>query len=277
MRMIDTIPVMGSGLGYRSQLKKQIFAAKEEIDFVEVVTDQFLRGSAQTAELEEVCDHFPVIPHGVGLSIGSAAPPKASYLKGLKRISDLTGSPYYSEHLCLTEVPGIDLGHLSPLWFSEDLLKRTINHVNLVQDTLGKPLALENVTYTFEIPNPGMSQTEFFGRLVEATDCGVLLDITNVFINATNHGFSAADFMEAMPLDRVMQLHIAGGYWKKGKVVDGHSHPVQDETWSLLSLLAEKTEIKGIILEHDSNFPEIENLVTQVAKAREIGLHRLPA
>jgi len=269
---LHDIPVLGSGMGFRHQIKEQIFAAQEDIDFVEIITEQYLRNLLSIEKLEEVCDLFQVIPHGVGLSIGSAARPSATYLNRLKRISDITQAPYYSEHLCQTQAPGIDLGHLTPLWFTEETLAHTIDHVNLVQDTLGKPLVLENVTYKFEIPHFSMPQSEFFHRLVEATDCGVLLDLTNIFINATNHGYSAVEFMDAMPLDHVVQTHIAGGYWRNTQVVDSHSHPVQDETWELLTLLAQRIKIKGVILEHDDNFPDMPNLVSQINKARQIAL-----
>lgn len=269
---LSTIPYLGSGLGFRRDMKQEIFDARESIDFVEIITDQYAdEDPRRLQELEEVCDLFQVIPHGIGLSVGSTGPLSAAYLRRIKRISDLTGSPYYSEHLCLTRAPGINIGHLSPLWFTETVLENTINNVSWVQDTLGKPLILENVTYAFDIPNGDLPQTEFFNRLVEATGCGVLLDVTNIFINATNHHYDPVTFLENMPLDSVVQVHLAGGFWKDDRLIDGHSEPVQEESWNLLQLLAAKTEVRACILEHDVNFPDtITPLVQQVNRARKI-------
>ena len=265
---LTAIPVLGSGLGYRRQIRQDILAARDEIDFLEIITDEYMDNPAYARHLEALCDIFPVITHGVGLSIGSATPPDRQYLRAIKRLSDLTRSPYYSEHLCMTQAPGLDIGHLSPIWFTEEMLATTIRQVNQVQDFLEKPLVLENVTYMMPIPHNSMSQTEFFNRLVEATGCGILLDVTNIFINSVNHRFDAAAFLRAMPLSHVIQVHIAGGVWRDGLLVDTHSRPVQEESWQLLALLTSLTKVRGIILEHDARFPKIDVLLSQVKRAR---------
>jgi len=270
-----SLPFLGSGLGYRRELRQAILDARSAIDFLEIVTDQFLGGMA-LAELEEICAVFPVIPHGIGLSIGS---PRLAedYLRAIRRVSDVTASPYYSEHLAMTQAPGIDLGHLSPLWFTEEALQRTTDNVARIQDYLRKPLILENVTYAFDIPMAGMKQTEFFGRLVEASGCGVLLDVTNVHINSANHGFDPVAFLKEMPLHRVVQIHLAGGYIKNGTWIDGHCEPVDEGSWRLLDTLAELVPIRGCILEHDSNFPPgVSGLLDQVARARRALAPRWP-
>ena len=235
--MVASMPVFGSGMGYRRELKQAIFDARERIDFLEVVADQFIGDRRRLTELEEICAAFPVIPHGVGLSIGS---PELDheYLRAIRVVSDVTAlRSYYSEHLAMTRAPGIDLGHLTPLWFTEAALRSTVDNVARVQDYLRKPLVLENVTYPFDIPNAGMKQTEFFSRLVEATGCGVLLDVTNVYINSANHGFDPVAFLKEMPLDRIVQIHLAGGYERDGAWIDGHSEPVNDGSWDLLDAL----------------------------------------
>jgi uncharacterized protein len=267
---IAKIPFLGSGLGYRRELKKEILDNKEKIDFLEIITDGYIHNPLFLNELEEICDLFPVIPHGVGLSIGSMVPLDKTYLHAVKRISDLTQSPYYSEHLCVTRVPGIDIGHLSPLWFTQSTLENTIRNVAYIQDYLGKPLILENVTYMFPIPSGSLSQTDFFQKLIDATGCGVLLDVTNVYINSVNHKFDPIQFLKNMPLEGIVQVHLAGGYWSQGILIDGHSEPVQEESWNLLEILVAHSNVKGIILEHDNNFPRIEILLQQVEKARNI-------
>ncbi len=268
---IAGIPFLGSGLGFRRELASELLGARESIDFVEIITEQFSEDFKNSRrELDEICQAFPVIPHGVGLSIGSVGQLDRDYLAEVKKVSDATKSPYYSEHLCMTRAPGIDIGHLSPLWFTEELLAGSIERVQQVQDYLEKPLILENVTYLFELPRPTLSQAEFFSRLVEATGCGILLDITNVFINSVNHGFDTASFLDSMPLDHVVQVHLAGGYWNRGTLIDSHSEPVQQESWELLENVAKRTQLRGSILEHDSKFPRVDNLLETVARAREI-------
>jgi uncharacterized protein (UPF0276 family) len=267
---ITDIPFLGVGLGYRRELKEGIFAFKEEIDFLEIITEQYIYNVNGREQLEKICEEFQVIPHGVSLSIGSMSPLDKDYLRAVKQISDLTKSPYYSEHLCMTSAPGIEIGHLSPLWFTEKTLQNAIRNVSEVQEYLGKPLILENVTYLFEIPASPMSQTTFFQRLVGATGCGVLLDATNVFINALNHHFDPIAFLDEMPLDHVVQVHLAGGYWKHGTFVDGHSEPVQEESWDVFKALVARCQVRGVIFEHDDNFPEMTLLVEQIRRAKKI-------
>ena len=175
----------------------------------------------------------------------------------------------------MTRAPGIDIGHLSPLWFTETVLDITIENVRRVQDYLGKPLVLENVTYPFDIPRADMTQPEFFGRLVEASGCGILLDVTNVYINSVNHHFDPVEFLKNMPLDRVVQVHLAGGFVKDGVMIDGHSEVVDEQSWSLLDTLVSLVPVRASILEHDANFPEqISVLLSQVTRARGILAHR---
>jgi uncharacterized protein len=267
---IASLPFLGSGIGYRAQIRQQVLDAAAAIDFVEIITERYTTQPSLWRDLEMACERFPVIPHGVSLSIGSAQPPDTHHLRAIKRVSDRTRSPYYSEHLALTGVPGIDLGHLSPLWFTEASLAVVARNVRQVQDTLEKPLVLENVTYHFELPLSQMSQAEFFHRLVAATGCGLLLDVTNIHTNATNHHFDPLAFLESMPLDVVVQVHVAGGFFHDGLLIDGHCAPVAEESWRLLKALAARTAVRGVLLEHDDRFPEFPVLLDQVARARRI-------
>jgi uncharacterized protein (UPF0276 family) len=269
--VISSLPILGSGLAYRRKLKPAILESRGSIDFVEIVAEQFLNHPSELQELEELREIFPVIPHGVGLSIGSAATLDRDYLCSIKRLCEITRTPYFSEHLSMTRVPGINIGHLSPLWFTEQVLKATIENVSRVQDCLERPLVLENVTYLFAIPDSNMSQAEFFSRLVESSGCGILLDVTNVLVNSVNHHFDPVSFLKEIPLERVVQIHLAGGFWSEGVLIDGHSEPVDEGSWALLQTLADLIYVKGSILEHDDNFPENPScLIEQVNRARRI-------
>jgi uncharacterized protein (UPF0276 family) len=273
---VASLPVLGSGLGYRRELHDEITAAAARIDFVEIIAEQYMNGDEHLAALEELCDIFPVIPHGVSLSVGSAAPVDDRHLRAIERLMKITGAPYFSEHLAVTSAPGLEIGHLSPLWFTEAALTKTAENVSRVQERLGRPLALENVSYLFDLPGAQMTQAEFFTRLVDQTSCGVLLDVTNVYINSINHEFDPIEFLQAMPLEAVVQIHLAGGYMSDGVMVDGHCEPVQDGSWALLGHLVELASVKGSIVEHDANFtPETANLLLdQVERARRILHHK---
>ena len=270
--LTTAIPALGVGIGYRSELRQGILANTSAIDFLEVITDNYLGVPGALTVLEELCEIFPIIPHGVGLSIGSVMPLDLEYLQGIKQISDITKAPYYSEHLCMTRVPGRDVGHLAPLWFTEELLQYVIGRVLWLQDYLEKPLILENVTYMLDLQSP-LSQTEFFQSLVSETGCGVLLDVTNVFINATNHHFDARQFLERMPLNHIVQVHLAGGYWRGGWLVDGHSKLVPPDVFELFSILASICPIKGAVFEHDAHFPSMIDMLAQMDHARNIMKH----
>lgn len=267
----STIPFQGSGMGYRNEIKAQIWEHQHEIDCLEVITDRYCENPHLIGELEEICDGFRVIPHGIGLSIGSPEVDK-QYLRDVRAINEIAKAPYYSEHLCMTRAPGMDIGHLAPLWFTEEALANTVANVQCVQDTLGKPLLLENTTYPFEIPGGDMSQPDFFQRLVDSTGCGILLDITNVRINAENHGFNAVDFLDQMPLEHVVQLHTSGGYRDhEGHFVDGHCRTPDEEVWDLLAAFAERADVKGSILEHDDSFPDdFSMLLETVTRTRAV-------
>ncbi|MDJ0837608.1 MAG: DUF692 domain-containing protein [Acidobacteriota bacterium] len=267
-RSLAAIPHLGSGMGYRRQMDQQIHDHADRIDFLEVVTEQFIFTSRVYDELAQLSSAFTVIPHGVGVSIGSATPPPAEYLARLKQICAITKPPYYSEHLCMTRAPGITLGHLAPLLFNEESLAHVIRNVDMVQQATGLPLILENITFYFEIPGSTLSQTEFFRRVTQATGCGVLVDVANLYINSRNHRFDAVAFLEDLPLDHVIQVHLAGGVETAERLVDTHSHSVQDEIWALLDELLARTEVKGIIVERDSNYDGFDTILAEVIRAR---------
>jgi uncharacterized protein (UPF0276 family) len=220
--------------------------------------------------LARLGEQFPVIPHGVNLSIGRAGNLDWAYLKELKEVGEISGAPYYSDHLALTSLPGIDLGHLSPVWYTEESLKVVIENVRTVQEYLEKPLILENIAYSLAIPGATIGEPEFFRYLVEATGCGILLDLTNLYLNSVNHKFETQAYLDRFPVERVVQVHLAGGFWQDDFLVDGHSEPVHQESWRLLEDLVRRVALKGAVIERDQNFSDFEGLAVEVAHARKI-------
>jgi uncharacterized protein (UPF0276 family) len=266
---LDDIPFLGSGIGYRRQIGEALKAQSAEIDFFEIVSEQFLNSPSDLEELEEISDRTQCIPHGLSLSVGSAEPAPTHYLAAIRELLRITKAPYYSEHLAITHVPGIEIGHLSPIQRTREALKITVGNVNRAQDVLGVPLILENVTYPFELPGAELSEPAFLTEIVERTGCGMLLDVTNLRTNSVNHKFDAIKVLEDLPLSQVVQIHLAGGYWHGDTLIDGHCAEIEEGTWSLLDALLERVPVRGSILEHDADFPnDVGVLIDQLGRAR---------
>lgn len=264
------IPFLGSGLAFRTQIAEDIFRCAGQLDFVEVLADHYMYDPRALNYLDELKDKFTIVPHGVGLSIGSWGGEHDHYIEAIARVSEVSGAPYYSDHLSVTRAPGIELGHLSPLWFRRELLASTIDRVNRIQDKLQKMLVLENITYDFTIPYGDLNQEEFFTELVAATGCGMLLDITNLYTNSVNHGFDPLKMASELPLDSIIQVHLAGGFWENGILVDGHCAAVPEEVWELFRHISVRAPVRAALVEHDANFPEVQQLLGQVDRARKI-------
>ena len=265
---IANIPYLGIGLGFRKDIADALDVYQEEIDLLELIPTHFVE-ARQMQGLSKMVQTFPCVLHDVSLSIGSSYI-DWEHLGRMRRVSEYTRAPYFSDHLCVSQTPGIDLGHLSPLWYTREVLENVVRKVDTIQNYLGKPLVLETISYSFEIPLADFSQPEFFQHLTRRTGCGILLDVENLRVNSINHRFDPLHFLEAMPLDHVVQVHLAGGIFRDEKALDTHSHPVSDTTWTLFETLATKADVKAVILERDQNFPHFGELVDELRKARAI-------
>lgn len=264
---VATTPSLGGGLGYRPELHDETMRATGRIDFLEVIADRYLDPDGPR-RLGQLVDVYPVIPHGVGLSVGTAQPMEPAYLAGMKRVSDACESPFYSDHLCMTMAGGIDLGHLAPLVFDAPVFEVVRTKVEQIQERLGKPLVLENVTHMVDIPQNPDAEADFFSELTAETGCGMLLDLTNLFTNCSNFSGDPLRTLDRLPLSSVVQVHLAGGYWEEEFLFDSHNSPVPEEVWTLLDELTARVRLPAVSLEHDHDFPDFELLAGQVERAR---------
>lgn len=263
------VPTLGSGIGYRAAISHSILKHKNEIEVLEVITEHYINEKKSSGvPIEQLCENFRVVPHGLNLSICSPHLDK-SYIEKVYEFIKKIKPHYYTDHLALTSCPGIDIGHLSPIIYDYDTLNIVIDNVNRLQDYFGIPLALENITYNFSHSDNCLIYSEFVNNLVDKTDCGLLLDLTNLYINAFNHEFDATDFINHLPLNNILHIHIAGEYELNGKLIDGHCCAVQKGTWDLLSYLMQKAKPAAIILEHDADFPNnFRELLDTVVRAK---------
>lgn len=271
INIIEHLPALGVGLGYRDPLRSDILLNREQIDNLEIISEHFLELTREKARLLDLLkQHFTLIPHGISLSIGSAEGLNETYLKQLAKLIERIDPPWWSEHICFTQAGGIDIGHLTPLPFSQEAIDVVCRNVELTRKFIKKPLLLENITYMFTLSGGEMSEPEFISEILKRTDCGLLLDITNLYINSVNHKYKIDDYLNIIPLDRVVQLHYVGIEDHDGKLFDTHAQPVSFPVWQVLEKIVNCAPVKNIILERDSNFPLFSELISELGQARNI-------
>jgi uncharacterized protein (UPF0276 family) len=267
--MYDEQQRLGVGLGYRLPLHDDIIANAHRIDFLEFISDQYLYASSEKLDrLTALREHFPLIPHGVGLSVGTAESLDDDYLRRLSSVAGLVDAPWLSDHLSFTKVPETDIEQLTPLWFTEESLATVCRNLKQVKSVIDRPFLLENITYYFTLPENDMTEAEFVTRVLEETDTGLLLDLNNVWVNSVNHRFDPYEFLDAIPLERTLQIHLAGGLQVKDMVVDTHSTPVTEAVWDLLDYVLDRAPVKAILLEWDQDWPQFEVLMQHLDRAR---------
>jgi uncharacterized protein len=240
-----------------------------------VVSENFLGREGSGAgkplqTLEKVRASYPIVLHGVSLSIGSADPLKKSYLKRLKALADAIEPEWLSDHLCWTGVDGKNLHDLLPLPFTSETLDYLIPRITRVQDFLGRRILLENVSSYFEYSHSEMTEWEFLAELSHRADCGILLDVNNVYVSSVNHGFDAMDFLKAMPAERVGQIHLAGHSDHGNHLIDTHDEPVCDAVWELYENCVRLLGPISPMVERDANIPEFSELLAELRQARKI-------
>lgn len=268
--MLNNIPYLGVGLGYRKELRKGILANRDQIDLLELIADQYINmPPIRLRDAQELSRQFPIALHGVDLSIGTDFPIDREYLNALHHISKTIKPHWVSDHLCFTRTPELSLGQLTPLPFNEDTVKAVVKKIKLVASAFDCPFLIENISYIFSVPLSTMTEAEFISQIVDKSKCWLLLDLTNLYNNAQNHNYDPYEFLDQIPLDRVIQLHLAGGSYIGNLLIDTHSHPVHLEVFRLLSYAAPKmSNLKGVIIERDQNFPEIIELLDELKQIR---------
>lgn len=265
-----TLPLLGIGLGYRQSLAKKTIESRSEIDFIEVITEQYFQMNALKMEELDDAREFPVIPHGVELSIGSVDDLDLEHLARLKRFLDRIDAPWWSDHLSFT---GADHGHLNnllPLPFTREAVAYVVKRAKQVQQMVARPFLLENITAYMRLPGAEMTEAQFISEIVEQADCGMLLDVNNVYVNALNHNFDPFEFVDQLPLERVVQIHIAGHSREQNMVIDSHGAKVCEPVYKLLDYVLRRTDVKAILLERDQCFPRFEFLLKEIRTIREV-------
>ncbi len=268
----NALPTLGAGLGLREPFLTDVFLHRKDVDFLEIIADHYFDPTPRKAEeLELLKAHFTLVPHGLDLSLGSAQGLDTAYLERMAALVNGLNPPWWSEHIAFTRAGGVEIGHLCGLPFTRDALDTLCRNIRHAQERIAAPLILENITYTLQWPGAEMSETEFLTELVTRTDCGLLLDITNLYTNAVNWGFDAGKFLDGLPLEKVVQFHFVGGEWQGDQLIDSHSQATPSEVWQLMEEACRRTSVKAILLERDENLPPFRAILGELSHAREIG------
>jgi uncharacterized protein (UPF0276 family) len=263
------LPNLGLGVGLRSAHFPYLEHNQPPVDWFEVIPENFMDSHGRArAMLDLIASRYPVVVHGVSLSIGSTDPLDLGYVRRVKRIAEEVGAVWVSDHVCWTGVLGVNTHDLVAIPFTEESLAHVVSRVRMAQEALERPLVLENpstyVTYTAST----MTEWEFLTRMAEDADCGLLVDVNNVYVSSVNHDFDPLEYMRALPHERIVQMHLAGHTHHGSHVVDSHDRPVADEVWQLYGDAVALTGPVSTLLEWDEELPPFPEVHAEVLKAR---------
>ncbi len=261
----------GFGLGLRTPHYEAVLNEAHDIDWFEVITENYLvPGGKPLHYLDRVRDRYPLVMHGVSMSIGSTDPLDLDYLAQVRALAARIEPHWISDHLCWTGIDGRNLHDLLPLPYTEEALATVISRIGQVQDVLGRRILLENVSSYLTYRASDMSEWEFLREVAQRADCAILLDVNNIYVSSVNHGFDPLTYLQAMPKDRVQQFHLAGHSDLGGHLIDTHDHPIVEPVWNLYRAAIERFGDVPTMIERDDNIPPLADLVAELQTAREV-------
>lgn len=264
------VPNLGIGIGLRVPHYKDIFETKPDIDWFEIISENFMVDGGKPLEtLYRIIEHYPVVQHGVSLAIGSPNPLDFDYLKKLKALTRITKTPWVSDHLCWGRLPGAHFHDLLPLPFTKEVIDYVSERARIVQDYLELPFALENLSSYVAYRKDEMTEWEFYGAIVEQADISMMLDVNNIYVSSRNHGFDPKLYYESLPLDRVVQIHLAGHRDYGAYILDTHDSYVCDEVWKIYADVYPRTRGVSTLLEWDEHFVSFQETWDEALKAKQ--------
>ena len=278
-----TASLQGFGLGLRTEHYREFTdpdfsGTKPRVDWLEIISENYLvPGGKPLAMLEAIRRDHPMVMHGVSLSIGSTDPLDLNYLRELKALAQRIEPVWVSDHLCWTGVDHHNLHDLLPMPYTEAALEHLVARVQQVQEALGRRLVLENVSSYLSFSADEMSEWEFIAQLAQRADCELLLDVNNVYVSSRNHGFDPRTFIDAMPRERVRQIHLAGHEDCGSHLIDTHDHPVCDAVWALYAHTVQRLGAVPTMIERDDRIPPLAELLDELDHARAVKARALGA
>jgi uncharacterized protein (UPF0276 family) len=271
MSVMEQRSNLGFGLGLRTDHYETILADKPPVDWFEVITENYLvPGGKPLYYLDRIRADYPMVMHGVSLSIGGTDALNFDYLRQVKTLAERIEPDWISDHLCWTGVNGVNLHDLLPLPYTEEAIQHVVNRVRAVQDFLGRRILLENASSYITYSHSEMSEWEFLGAVVERADCLILLDINNIYVSAHNHGFDPLVYLNNVPANRVQQFHLAGHLNLNNIIIDTHGDSVIDPVWALYEAALRRYGPVSTMIERDDNIPPFGELLAELEMARQI-------
>ncbi|MEW6463420.1 DUF692 domain-containing protein [Ectopseudomonas khazarica] len=263
--------MLGHGLGLRSEYYQEILERRPAVDWFEIISENYMvDGGKALYYLDAIAEHYPLVMHGVSLSIGGPHALDRDYLQRLAQLARRVRPAWISDHLCWSRGNAHQLHDLLPLPYTEESLQHVAARVRQVQDVLERPLVLENVSSYLRCADDQMSEWQFLSALCELSGCELLLDINNVYVSARNHGFEPWDFISALPTERIRQFHLAGHHDYGDYLIDTHDHPVCDPVWQLYRRTLAHLGPVSTLLERDDHLPPLDELLSELQQARRI-------
>jgi uncharacterized protein (UPF0276 family) len=259
----------GVGIGLRIPHYDHIFEKKPVVDWFEIISENFMvDGGRQLTVLDQILERYRVVQHGVSMYFGSAEPLNREHLTRLKSLVKRTKTPWLTDHLCWGSVDGRYSHDLLPMPYTFEAAKKTARKVREARDFLEVPIAVENVSSYAEYHASEMTEWEFLNEVVEDADCGILLDVNNIYVSSRNHNFDPFDYLLSVPIERVAQIHIAGHTKYQKLILDTHDHPVIDPVWKLYAKATELAGPTATLLEWDDRIPSFDEVHREALKAK---------
>lgn len=264
-------PYLGFGLGLRPEHYQALLTETVAVDWLEVISENYLVSGGQPLYyLDRFAERYPLAMHGVSLSIGSVDPLDWTYLRALKALANRVAPAWISDHLCWTGVNGTNLHDLLPLPYTAEALRHVVERLQVVQDFLGRPLLIENVSSYITYSESEVKEWDFLRAVAQEADCGILLDINNVYVSAYNHDFEAREYIDNIPQERVYQFHLAGHSNRGHSIIDTHDDAVLPSVWELYRYALRRFGMVSTLIERDDRIPPLTELVAELATARSI-------
>lgn len=265
--------VNGIGLGLRHELAQEMLdRCPVEIEWIEIHPENYIdRGGKFADYLARALPRWAIVPHGLSLGVGAVEPFERRYLAQLRTFLDQIDAPWYSDHLCWAGAGGLALHDLLPMPFVRASVDIACARIAEVEDAIGRPFAIENVSYYAHPGEPEMGEADFVLEVLERSGCKLMLDVNNVYVNATNHGFDPRSYIDRMPKERVVQMHVAGHLVRPSKpVIDTHAEPICEDVYQLLGHALRHTGPVPVLLERDGNYPPLDVLLDELRRLRGV-------
>jgi hypothetical protein len=263
-------PDLGLGLGLRTVHYNYILENWPEIDWFEILSENYMDTEGRPLYvLDQIAERYPIVMHGVSMSIGSTDPIDFEYLRKLKALASRVDAVWLGDHVCWTGVAGVNGHDLYPIPYTDESLALLVDRIRIVQDFLERPLILENASTYLTFADSTIPEEEFLYRMAQEADCGLLLDVNNVYVSCRNHDLDPRSYLEEIPYERVVQLHLAGHTDKGTHCIDTHDSAVIDPVWELYAEVERRTGGRATLLEWDDNIPPFTELHAELLKAQE--------